>query len=219
MKMSPDGSRLLLSSERWDTKLVAIDQTGSQVLASVSGANRRGAGVSACAISNDGKTILLGSRDGDVLRSGPDTEGLVPVSQLVGFNLGGAAIDVSIDGGSRFVALLGESLLGSCLNGMTGHPLRIWDLKGKRPDFPVASTCLSGNVRAIGALEATPQGWVLPIFELRDGKLDRSDYPCIACAIADGQATLAKNLVDVARKFQGTVLPPERIKALYGFSP
>ena len=87
--------------------------------------------------------------------------------------------------------MLSERRSSRCRNGAEGHLLRIWDLRLKRPDYPVASACIGRNLGAIGALEKTAdQGWVLPLYHQARAKsglspLLRIDFPCRACR--DGQ--------------------------------
>lgn len=224
MKMSPDGKRVVVASERGDSKAVAVGPAGGAREIALHG---NGSGnlfsdvVSACAIGGGERAAaVLALRDGKVLQSElkPDTE-WKPVSELVPFRVGSAALDVSIDAESRFVAVIGERLASNCPNGMDGHPLRIWDLRSHRPDSPVASTCLTRQVGAIGALEKKPgRPWVLPVYEVREKRLRRFDYTCQACG-KEGKGYDSKSDDDFAGKYQPKPLSPDRVKDLYGLAP
>ena len=195
MKLSPDGRQVLVASDQWQAKRLALNGktlTDTAVLQRQGPGNQRLDPVTACAMGDgpDG-TVVLASRDGNVRRFDPKSADWKPMSELVPFALGGPALDVSIDGGSRFVAVLSARRASRCRNGAEGHLLRIWDLRLKRPDYPVASACIGRNLRAIGALEKTAdQGWVLPLYHQARAKsglspLLRIDFPCRACR--DGQ--------------------------------
>jgi hypothetical protein len=154
--------------------------------------------VTACALGNGpDPAVVLGSEDGRVLRFDSLSGSWIPLSELVTFSLGGRAMDVSIDAGSRFVAAVSRAPPAGCRSGADGHLLRIWDLKStNRPDFPRASACIPNfgrTLTAIGPVEKQASGWVLPLYhEVRypNGvfRVRRSEFPCLACDEGSGAA-------------------------------
>lgn len=208
MKLSPDGQQVLVASERWAAMWLPLD--GKPLKETRSYGYKKGDPpvrrdrVTACALGNGpDPTVVLGSEDGSVMRFDAPSGKWLPMSELVTFSLGGRAMDVSIDAGSRFVAAVSRALPARCRNGADGHLLRIWDLKSTtRPDYPVASACIPNIARtltAIGPAEKQASGWVLPLYhEVRYTgnvfKVRRSDFPCLACNEGSGAAeTITKS--------------------------
>ena len=219
LKLSPDGSQVLVANDRADTQVLAIETLPARKVAAEA-LKRDLHGVSACAIGDGERaTIVWVSRNGDVLRSAADKPGWLPVSERVAFRLGGAALDVSIDAGSRFVAVVGALRSANCSNGIEGHLLRIWDLEADPPEVPVASTCLPQQVLALGPLTLASDGWRLPVYEARGKGLARFDYPCRSCAVHDKRNEMVDRLLVQAAGFGAKKLQADRIKALYGIAP
>jgi len=166
--------------------------------------------------------VVLGSGDGQVFQYQAGANEGRSVSQLLAFGLQGPALDVSVDGGSRFVAVVGEYRPGACRDGSAGNLLRIWDLKSAMPDLPVASTCLAARVNAIGPLTWKADKWVLPVYETRTKddattELMTFDFTCMACDASDerksGLTPLMKERIE---KYQPKELKVDRLKELYG---
>jgi hypothetical protein len=216
-KVSPDGERVLVAGEGLGTALVSLLSEESKP-GDRSAGNYKGAALTACAIGNGAQAkVVLGTRDGIVLQAAADGDGMRPVSELAAFRLGSPALDVAIDGGSRFVAVVGERVSSKCLNGMSGHPLRIWDLQSSRPGFPVASTCLARAIEAIGPPVLEASGWVLPVFERRGRERMRFDYRCLACEDDAGKAGMRKRLDAAAMAYSPRILSKPDTRRLYGF--
>lgn len=226
MKLSPDGRQVLVASDQWKAKRLALDgkpPVDAAVLERQGGGSQRLDPVTACAVGNGpAGTVVLASRDGNVRRFDPKTTDWKPMSELVPFALGGPALDVSIDGGSRFVAVLSARRASRCRNGAEGHLLRIWDLQLKRPDYPVASACIGRNLRAIGALEKTAdQGWVLPLYHqatTRNGGSPtlRIDFPCRACRDGRVDAAMAKRIDQGATDLGAATLDAATVENRFG---
>ena len=157
--------------------------------------------MAACATGNGPHgTLVLATEEGQVRRYDAQARQWRPMSRLFPFALGGAALDLSIDGGSRFVAVLSTRRSAACRNGADGHLLRIWNLQLKQPGYPVASACIARPLRAIGPLEKTTGGaWVLPLYQAPAGGLSgstllRHDFACLACADSSAERALDSKL-------------------------
>lgn len=229
MKLSPDGRQVLVASDQWKAKRLVLD---GKPLADPPVLERQGTGnqrnqrldpVTACAVGNGpAGTVVLASRDGNVRRFDAKAADWKPMSELVPFALGGPALDVSIDGGSRFVAVLSARRSSRCRNGAEGHLLRIWDLALKRSDYPVVSACIGRNLRAIGALERTDsQGWVLPLYHqatAKDGSSPtlRINFPCRACRDGRLDAEMVKRIDQSATDLGAAQLDATPVENRFG---
>jgi hypothetical protein len=146
------------------------------------------------------------------------------MSRLFPFALDGAALDLSIDGGSRFVAVVGTRRPAACRNGADGHLLRIWDLKLQQPGYPVASACIDRPLRAIGALEKTSSGgWVLPLYQApvgdaSDTTLLRHDFACLACADGSSEQALDAKIKAQAEALGARKLDTGALQEDYGIA-
>jgi hypothetical protein len=216
-KMSPDGNKVLVAGAKGEATVIEVGTAKSlrEIKANVEDEISRGATLSACALGNDG-TLVFVFQDGRVAYADPKVDKLRLVSELVGFRMPGA-LDASIDETSRFVTVLSERVRGICPAGVTGYPVRIWDIKQERFDFPVASACLPHDkLLRIGPIKKTSQEWILPIYQEDGATLKRFGYPCLGCEPTDqsnGVMAIAE------KKFQAKRLTTAEIRRFYGFQP
>jgi hypothetical protein len=172
--------------------------------------------VSSCALANNG-TGVLGFEDGRVARVNFADGTLMHVSELVQFRVASSVIDVSIDAQGRFIALLGDRVQGTCADGMSGYPLRIWDMRQERSDFPTVKTCLATtDIVAIGPVHQSDKTLaILAVYQVRGSHISWFPFDCLACELPDS-ANAEKRVLEKAEKFSPRKLDPERVKALYG---
>ncbi len=224
MKLSPDGQHALVVSDRWGARRFALGEqppAGREVAEPV----KLGLAdvVTACAAGNGPEgTVVLASESGRVQRFDPKRGEWVPLSQLVPFALGAAALDISIDAGSRFVAVISKRRALRCRNG-DGHLLRIWDLQLERPDYPVASACIERELRAIGPIEKANGTWQLPMFHLtgdgaggRAGAPQRTAFVCRACGDSSREDAPQDRIRAAAEELGAVELEPTDVKSKYG---
>jgi len=225
MKLSPDGNHVLVASDGGEAKLLALNNKDLAVVkqAKPSARDKVQDAITACAVGNGPKaSMVLASNSGTVRVNDPETDHWRTLSDLVPFTLNAAAKDVSIDAGSRFVAVVSELRPRGCPNGLDGHILRIWDLRQDKSAFPVASACITRvALRAIGPMQSTPTGWVLPTYHQLGApgaaaQTLRSDFRCLACAAENDTAARTRLLQDTARALGAQVLTPEQVKRKYG---
>jgi hypothetical protein len=225
MKPSPDGQQVVVANDGGAAKLLAVRADG------ISGAGEMPRGgdlgldkVTACAVGNGPRAkVVLATLTGAVRQYDAVAARWRSVSELVPFSLGAPALDVAVDASSRFVAVIGARSPGHCRSSPDGHQLRIWDLQLERPEYPVASTCITRDLRKLGPIERKPDGsWVLPIYyeapESGSGRpvLMRMSYPCRSCA-DDPTANDAGARVDQeAAAIGATQLQREVVRARYG---
>ncbi len=226
LRLAPDGQHALVASDGGTARLLALGAGGVQLVGDRPGnSDPTQDPVRACAAGNGPRpTIAVGTRSGVVKVHSGEPSGWHTVSELVWFSLNGAsALDVSIDGDSRFVAAVSVRLERRCRDGADGHLLRIWDLKQKRPEYPVASTCINRDVRKLGAIAREAGGWVLPIyFNSNETGADKADslkltnYRCRACTDKPGSHALGTLLDQDAEAAGAERLKPEDVSAKYG---
>lgn len=238
MKLSPDGSQLLVASDRWSALRLTLDDKGlprndkglplgDEDLAKLKfgkAGNAVGDQVTACAVGNGpaGK-VVLASELGNV-RHFDAKAGWVSVSDLVPFALGTAALDVSIDAGNRFVAVLSSRRAARCRNGSDGHLLRIWDLEQRpRPEYPVASACIERELRAIGPVAKVDGQWQLPLYhrngdssDKRPLKLRQTLFVCRACSDRPKDAATSAAITAAAEQLGAEPMAPALIERKYG---
>ena len=133
LKLSPDGRQVIVASDGGKVKRFALDgKRPADAVATQDFRDPRRDPVAACATGNgpDG-TLVLATEEGQVRRYDAQARQWQPMSRLVPFALGGAALDLSIEGGSRFVAVLSTRRSAACRNGADGRAERALDTKLK----------------------------------------------------------------------------------------
>ncbi|MBL8352845.1 MAG: hypothetical protein JNL87_21320 [Burkholderiaceae bacterium] len=229
--LSPDGSQLIVASETGQFKRLAMNaEPSADAPASPgfeSGALRDP--VTACATGNRGRSdavIVMATASGKVHRHDPETGTWRAMSRLDPFQLGGPALDVSIDGASRFIAVVSTRRAAACLDGNDGHLLRIWDLRLKLPEYPVASACIDVPLRSIGPLTRSAQGsgWVLPMY-LQPGAnaagdvVARRDFACLACDVGKSSSATDSGIRQRAESLGATRVDDDELQEVYGIAP
>jgi hypothetical protein len=213
-KMSPDGNKVLVAGAKGEAMVIEVG-TNRSSRANIEDEISRGATLSACALGNDG-TVVFAFQDGKVAYKNRSVGKFILLSELVGFRMPGA-LDASIDATSRFVTVLGERVKRNCTAGVTGYPIRIWDIKEQRSDFPVASACLAHDkLLNIGPVKKTGREWILPVYEEDGATLKEFPYRCLGCESTD-QASRVMEIAE--KKFQAKKLTSDEIRRFYGFDP
>lgn len=229
--LSPDGGQVIVANEKGLFKRFAMNAApDAKALESAgfdAGALRDP--VTACATGNRGRSdavVVMATASGKVHRRDPETGTWREMSKLDPFQLGGPALDVSIDGGSRFIAVVGSRRAAACPDGNDGHLLRIWDLRLKLPGYPVASACIDLPLRSIGPLirSASGGGWVLPMY-LQPGAnaagavVARRDFACLACDVGESSSTTDSSIRQRAESLGATRVGDDELQEVYGIAP
>jgi hypothetical protein len=230
LKLSPDGRQAIVASDEGKVKWFVMDRQPAAAAPAVDGFGDVWRDpVTACATGNGSRSdavVVLATQLGKVRRFDAKAGKWLPMSELVPFQLGAPALDLSIDGSSRFVAVVSARRTAACRNGTDGHLLRIWDLKLRLPDYPVASACIGQHLQSIGPLRKLDNGggWVLPMYLQRGtgdapGLVSQQDFPCLACDMGGTSAAVDDRIKQRAEALGAKPVSINNLQKVYGIAP
>lgn len=230
LKLSPDGRQTLVASDEGKVKWFEMGRPPAAAAVETQGFGDVWRDpVTACATGNGGRSetvVVLATQSGKVRRHDAKTGQWWPMSELVPFQLGAPALDVSIDGSSRFVAVVSIRRTAACRDGADGHLLRIWDLQLRLPDYPVASACIALPLQSIGPLRQLDNGggWALPMYLQRnpgdaDNVVSQQDFPCLACDAGGKAQQVDDRIRQRAQALGAQPLRDGELQKVYGIAP
>jgi hypothetical protein len=226
---SPDRNRILVADALSNAHLYdkSLKPSGSSPHT-----KRDRSSPTSCAIANNG-TAVIGLANGQVLflklQASAESKAseLKPISELVPFRQTARVRAVSIDTEGRFIAALHERQTENCVRPtMGGQRVQLWELDEKTDTFPPVprvSTCFPDfPVIALGMVEKSDQGWVIPLYEKRSDTasrnaiLSRRTHQCKACSVDAKSREAVQKMIEKAYPGQQEAMKPADIEALYG---